>query len=210
MTARLATDASHLYRVVDTVRGKFYIGKHGGREQKGYWGSGMRIKRHIKKHGLQDMKYEILVIADDQYIMDLERRYVTEEFIKANPDCLNLCKGGMGGNLGNDPWNKGLKLPWVSEMMSRIHKGNTYRRGSKHTPEALKKMSDAHAGRVITDETRKKLSAAHLGKPMSEKARENMSAAQKALPKLTCCHCGKIGGQQAMKRWHFDNCKEKE
>ncbi len=139
MTARLATDASHLYRVVDTVRGKFYIGKHGGREQNGYWGSGMRIKRHIKKHGLQDMKYEILVIADDQYIMDLERRYVTEEFIKANPDCLNLCKGGMGGNLGSDPWNKGLKLPWVSEMMSRIHKGNTYRRGSKHTPEALKK-----------------------------------------------------------------------
>ena len=26
---------------------------------------------------------------------------------------------------------------------------------------------------------------------------------------LTCPHCGKTGASGAMKRWHFDNCKEK-
>ena len=28
-------------------------------------------------------------------------------------------------------------------------------------------------------------------------------------PKIECPHCGKIGLLGAMKRWHFDNCKEK-
>lgn len=203
MTARLATDASHLYRVVDTARGKFYIGKHGGREQNGYWGSGKRIKRHIKKHGLQDMKYEILVIADDKYIMDLERRYVTDEFIKANPDCLNLCKGGMGGNLGNEPWNKGLKLPWVSEMMRRIHKGNTYRKGAKHTPESIEKLRLAKVGKQAWNKgTVGIMKAWNKGLSMPTKG--------VAVERVTCPYCKQIGGIGAMKRWHFDNCKEKE
>lgn len=204
MTARLATDCSHLYRVVDTVRGKFYIGKHGGREQRGYWGSGMRIKRHIKKYGLQDMKYEILVIADEQYILDLERRYVTDEFIKSNPDCLNVCKGGMGGNLGQEPWNKGLKLPWVSEMMTKIHKGNTYRLG--------KKGSSHRKGIKLTQEQKDKISLGKMGKTHSDESKANMSRSKIGLKQkpVECTYCGKIGGQQTMKRWHFENCKIKE
>jgi hypothetical protein len=203
MTARLATDACHLYRVVDTVRGKFYIGKHGGREQKGYWGSGMRIKRHIKKHGLQDMRYEVLVIADEQYILDLERRYVTDEFIKANSDCLNVCNGGMGGNLGHAPWNKGLKLAWVSEMMTRIHKGNTYRRGSKHTPETKKKISEAKLGKQTW-------SKGTVG--IVKAWNKGMSFPERCVPaeKVTCPHCNQTGGIGAMKRWHFENCRTKE
>lgn len=192
MTARLDMSVCHLYKVTDTVRGKFYIGKHGGMDQRGYWGSGMRIRRHIKKHGLQDMKYEILVIADEQYILDLERKYVTDEFINANPNCLNLCRGGVGGNLGQDPWNKGLKLPWVSNMMSLIHKGNAYRKGSKHTPEAIEKMRQAKLGKTTWNK----------GLKMPER--------RVPVEKITCPHCNKIGGIGAMRRWHLDNCKEKE
>lgn len=29
-------------------------------------------------------------------------------------------------------------------------------------------------------------------------------------PKITCPHCNKEGGLPQMKRWHFDNCKEKK
>lgn len=29
-------------------------------------------------------------------------------------------------------------------------------------------------------------------------------------PKLTCNVCNKTGGIGAMRRWHFDNCKNKE
>jgi predicted RNA-binding Zn-ribbon protein involved in translation (DUF1610 family) len=197
MTARITTNDCHLYRVTDTVQGKFYIGKHAGRIQQGYWGSGKRIRRHIKKYGRQNLKYEILVIADEQYILDLERRYVTDEFIKANPNCLNLCKGGMGGNLGNKPWNKGLVLPKTSEMMSQIHKGNTYRLGKKHSAESIQKMIQIHSNRVKT--------------PLSDAGRQAIIKANtgRKYGMLTCPNCGKTGGLTAMPRWHFDNCKHK-
>jgi hypothetical protein len=37
-----------------------------------------------------------------------------------------------------------------------------------------------------------------------------MSEAQKGISKeqVACPHCGKSGGISAMKRWHFDNCRE--
>jgi hypothetical protein len=30
---------------------------------------------------------------------------------------------------------------------------------------------------------------------------------RKPKSKITCPHCGKEGGSNAMTRWHFDNCK---
>jgi hypothetical protein len=32
----------------------------------------------------------------------------------------------------------------------------------------------------------------------------------KNMPKVKCPHCNKIGGRNQMKRYHYDNCKEKE
>ena len=200
MTARLAADASHLYKVTDVARGKFYIGKHGGREQRGYWGSGLLINRHIKKYGLQDMKYEILVIADEQYILDLERRYVTDEFIAANPDCLNLCKGGLGGNLGKIPWNKGVPAdPARIQKMVKAREGKPgHRLGIKMSQETKNKIKMAKANRpkpILSDAGRQAIIAAARGRKHTL---------------ITCPHCGKTGGATAMPRWHFDNCKTKD
>lgn len=32
----------------------------------------------------------------------------------------------------------------------------------------------------------------------------------KNMPRIICPHCGKEGGRNSMKRYHFDNCKKKE
>ena len=55
-------------------------------------------------------------------------------------------------------------------------------------------MSEAHKGRVVSEESKKKMSEARKGKPK---------------PKVTCPHCGLTGGNSQMKRYHFDNCKNK-
>jgi hypothetical protein len=197
MTARIATDACHLYRVVDAVRGKFYLGKHRGRIQQGYWGSGKRISRHIKKYGKQDLRYEILVIADEDYIYDLEKRWITPEYLDANPDCLNLCPGGMGGNLGQVPHNKGKKASEETRMKQRMAKLGKpgVRTGTKQSPEAIAKMVAAKRGYIASAEARAKISLANAGR-------------KHAL--VTCQHCGTMGGITAMPRWHFKNCKHKE
>ena len=39
------TKVAHLYKITNTVTGEYYIGKHNGWTQNGYWGSGNRIRR---------------------------------------------------------------------------------------------------------------------------------------------------------------------
>lgn len=58
----------------------------------------------------------------------------------------------------------------------------------------------------------KKFSEAHLGIPLSKEHRNGIRQALrgKAHNKVSCPHCGKIGGQSHMIRWHFDNCHERK
>jgi len=86
------------------------------------------------------------------------------------------------------------------------------------TPEARSKMSEAHKGKPKSAETRAKQSATQKGRTIPAETCAKMSEAHKGKegywkgktqPKVTCHHCGKTGGVSNMKRWHFDNCKQK-
>jgi len=57
------------------------------------------------------------------------------------------------------------------------------------------------------------------GKNKTEITKKNISNAKKGIPsktkgiprkKIICPHCGKIGGEGVMNRWHFENCKFKK
>ena len=92
------TIVSHLYRVTNKISGEYYIGKHNGREQNGYWGSGYRIQNSIKKYGVENFKYEILCLGPVDYIFELEKKYVTADMVDLDEKCLNLTIGGEGVN----------------------------------------------------------------------------------------------------------------
>ena len=79
------------------------------------------------------------------------------------------------------------------------------RLGKTVSKETRTKMSDAHRGKIVSTETRAKMSAAHRDKIVSAETRAKMSDFQK----------GKIVSAEtrakisvAMKRYHFDKCKE--
>lgn len=59
-------------------------------------------------------------------------------------------------------------------------------------------------GKTHTPAAREKISEAHKGKQPWNKG---ITCKQDI---LTCPHCGKEGGKGNMKRYHFDNCKNKE
>jgi len=61
--------------------------------------------------------------------------------------------------------------------------------------ETKKKMSDALKGRSFTEEHKAKIKAGLIGKPKA---------------KIECPHCQKLASPAMAKRWHFDNCKDKE
>ena len=48
----------------------------------------------------------------------------------------------------------------------------------KHTDEALRKISEANRGKVVSEETRRKIGEAHKGKIVTEEARKKISEAQ--------------------------------
>ena len=99
-------------------------------------------------------------------------------------------------------------------------------RGKKHTEETKKKIKEKRANQImkpVTEETRKKIGLKHKGKVIPEQTRLAVSEANKRrlgkkfdrhylnkgvkLDIVMCPHCGKEGAGNAMKRWHFNDCK---
>jgi len=102
--------------------------------------------------------------------------------------------------------------------------------GRKHSLETKFKISQANKGKKISKKTKELISKNHanvsgknnpmygirgkdnpnFGLKRSEETRAKMSkAAKKHIGiKIKCNHCGKIGDNRIMKRWHFDNCKQ--
>jgi hypothetical protein len=118
----------------------------------------------------------------------------------------------MGENnhrFGKAPWNKGKKLPPISDyqksIVSKTHKG-------KITSDETKiKMSIAATGKPKSGEHKKNLSLANIGKTTSVETRAKLSKIHKGKQQKphTCPHCNKEGRGSAMLQWHFDNCRFK-
>ena len=65
-------------------------------------------------------------------------------------------------------------------------------------------------GRLLTDVQRDRRSAIAKQQDYTQDRRDKIALALKDKPKpqVTCPKCGKTGGIGAMRRWHFDNCKD--
>lgn len=77
-----------------------------------------------------------------------------------------------------------------ANLREKLSGENHFMFGKKHKPETIEKMK----GKDISEETRNKLKLINLNRKHSI---------------VICPHCNKEGGQNAMTRHHFDNCKNK-
>lgn len=142
---------------------------------------------------------------------------------------VRLCNLTDGGD-GTSGW---VKTKEWREKVGAAHRGKIISEetrlklsaalvGYRHTDETKARMSASRLGMQNTfghkhsDETKLKMSVAHIGnksrtgQKRSEAEREKVSIAMRgrAQSVMTCPYCGKSGGN-AMKRWHFENCKKK-
>jgi hypothetical protein len=93
----------------------------------------------------------------------------------------------------------------------------------KMSDEVKQKMAKDRAGVLKSDEHKRKIGDAQRGVPKAAKSialitganhytqKEGYVNPRKGKPELqiTCPYCNKTGGQSAMKRYHFANCKQK-
>jgi hypothetical protein len=83
---------------------------------------------------------------------------------------------------------------------------------SRRSPETLAKMRESGLRQVITEEHRRHMSESHKGHKFSDEIKKAWSIQRKGDSRLAgkeveCPICGKKGKNNAMRRWHFDNCR---
>jgi len=181
-----------------------------------------RYFRHaIQKYGWDGLVKEQILIADEDYCLDIEAKLRPADKIG-----WNLVKGG-----GKPPSSKGKKFlrttpAWnkgVSPSQETKQKLSVAVAKVWEDPEHKKRMKAKLKGRICpmkgkkhSPEAIEKMRLAQTGKP-SKKKGVRMSIEQRLLlserAKLVsweCPHCAKFGyGKGTKNRWHFDNCKQK-
>lgn len=201
----------YIYQITNLINGKIYVGVHKTKTlDDGYMGSGKIIQRAITRYGVENFKKDILEFFDtpeDMY--SREKEFVTEEFL-ARDDVYNLRRGGTGG------------FDYLNKINPTPFKGRT------HTDDTKQHLSEINTGRKHSVETKEKISINNWSKSNPEKQREHartiasnrirteeekiristsLKGRQSPKRDIVCPHCQKHGGENVMKRWHFDNCK---
>ena len=118
-----------IYQITNLVNGKIYIGKHETTNiEDNYFGSGKYLKRAIKKHGLENFEFKILIDLKCREEMNLlEKMVVTEEFCKRD-DVYNIKVGGEGGW---DDINNALHLNGNKMFVKNMSKDDFKKRSIK-------------------------------------------------------------------------------
>ena len=119
---------NYIYIITNTLDGKIYIGKHSTNDlSDGYLGSGIHIKRAIKKYGKENFTKEILAYTDTKDSLNWLEKYYIRKYKAQNPKIgYNLTAGGDGGC-----------IPKTEDGRKRL---SEKRKGKHHTEEAKMKM----------------------------------------------------------------------
>jgi len=199
-----------VYKTVNKVNNKFYIGVHKcANPQKfdGYYGSGSLLKRAIKKHGMENFVRETLFEFDSyEKAYQKEQEIVNSILIESN-SCYNIKLGGNGGTTQNEEVREQFSL----SRQGKFIKEQNHFYGRKHSNEARKKMSDAKKGKYLKDQNPNWKGGFRKKKFSSEKERQlaqssfmkehnpmnsfevqkKHAESMKNKPRVLCPHCDK-------------------
>lgn len=133
-----------LYRTVNLINNKFYIGVHSSNEEKdNYLGSGGALKKAIKKYGKVNFYRENLFICDTREELKELEELVIDSFLINNSNCYNLTKGGELPPIMFGEDNPMFGKPKSSETKDKISKSLVYyyKKNGTNTPNKGKKLS---------------------------------------------------------------------
>lgn len=147
---------AHLYKITNKLTNQYYIGKHNGWSQNRYWGSGVKLKHNQQKYGIENFEYQILCYGSVKYILELEGRYVTQQLLESDDNCLNLIPGGLGIEIFTEELRKKLGDSRRGHPMYKDENRNNKIRqsllGSKLSEERKDKIRQKAIGRKQSSE----------------------------------------------------------
>jgi group I intron endonuclease len=88
----------HIYKIINKINGKWYIGKTNGRDPN-YMGSGKILKQAYKKYGIENFEKVILETCSTEEELNLrEAHWIDSTNATIDPMSYNLVEGGTGGD----------------------------------------------------------------------------------------------------------------
>jgi len=164
-----------VYKITNKITNDYYIGVHRMIEKEdNYFGSGLRLKRSIKKYGIENFIEEPLFIFDNPDEAFSKEKEILKVYLK-DKRCLNLAEGGRGG------------ATFTGHHHSEIAKDKMRLKaiGRKHTTESNHKKGDWCRGKTYSEiygereiGEKNKRSLAHIGKIFTEEHRKNLGIAR--------------------------------
>jgi group I intron endonuclease len=162
-----------VYKITNIKNNMVYVGVHKTLDlNDNYFGSGQYLRAAIKKYGISIFTKKILAVFDTpEEMFNMERKIVTEEFVKSK-NTYNLGIGGSGGNrVGKDhhthslsnmtsmsekakaSWNdvtsRGERVKKLATRNSKLHKIGILKRpdwtGRKHKESTKQKISEKNS-----------------------------------------------------------------
>ena len=117
-----------IYKITNKINNKIYIGQD-QYNNKEYFGSGLKIKRSLKKYGKENFIKEIIEYCKDKEEMNIREIFWISEFNSIDPEIgYNISIGGQGGNLGEF-----VKMK-KSESLKNYFKNNPGAHSGKNNP----------------------------------------------------------------------------
>lgn len=113
-----------LYKTTCLITKNFYIGAHSTNNlSDGYLGSGLHIKRSIKKYGKQNHIFEIIEFFESKKLLMDKEKEIVDIVLLENEKCMNICFGGSGGDIVNRNSERYFSY---KKNMSEKYKGKTH------------------------------------------------------------------------------------
>ena len=133
-----------IYKITNKINNKIYIGAHATNNlNDNYMGSGIKIKKSIKKYGIDNFKKEIMYYLESyEEMFKKEKEIITKDFLMRE-DVYNLAYGGDGGFRGEDSAKKqSLKMKGRKRTLDSRKKQGLTNKGRKDKPEVAQKKAD--------------------------------------------------------------------
>ncbi len=101
--ARKGKTIHYIYKTTCNVTGMWYIGMHSTNNlEDSYMGSGLRLRRSIRKYGVENHTKEILEFLSSREALVLREIEIVNKELIVDNKCMNIKEGGTGGFINEE------------------------------------------------------------------------------------------------------------